>query len=492
MPASPWLALRQAQEAVAAGRPDEAHRLLDPLIAEGHRRAYKLSRAVVAAYAARARAALDQHNPDGAWHDLLAAESLNTGEKAVAELRHALARLSVAQAQAMLEAGRPIDTLDQLAKLRDRGVRHPDLDRLELAAQDWVHAAELADRGEFLRASDALDRIGPKLPCPAAGLDRFRAEVEGRHARFRAAVGRLMDAAEAKQWREAVAFAAEVLAAAPDHREAKAVRGKAWVAAAPETSDLAPLGPPHASAAGLSTPANAGAGRYTRWDSARPPEPAYTVVRPSADFPALSSAGGNAALPKRFLLWVDGVGGYLVCLSSRVTFGQATADGPVDVPLFADVSRTHAEVTRDAEGYVIESGRAVRVNGADTRRAVLACGDRVTLGASCQFVFHKPVAASSSARLELTSGHRLPVSVEAILLMGNELILGPAPDAHIPLKVPAPVLLYRSRDGLGVRVPGARFAVDDRPCTDRAPLPLPGVVCADAFTFAVEPVSGRL
>src|SRR5213078_2141129 len=52
-----------------------------------------------------------------------------------------------------------------------------------------------------------------------------------------------------------------------------------------------------------------------------------------------------APLPKRFFLWVDGVGGYLVCLSPRVTFGQATAEGPIDVPLFADVSRLHAEVT---------------------------------------------------------------------------------------------------------------------------------------------------
>src|SRR5439155_12101408 len=109
-----------------------------------------------------------------------------------------------------------------------------------------------------------------------------------------------------------------------------------------------------------------------------------------------SSSGGGAPLPKRFLLWVDGVGGYLVCLSSRVTFGQATAEGPVDVPLFAEVSRTHAEVTRDGEGYVIESSRGIRVNGTETKRSVLSAGDRVTLGSSCQFLFHKPVPVSSS------------------------------------------------------------------------------------------------
>jgi len=485
------LALRQAHEAVSAGRPDDAHRLLEPLLAEGHRRAYRMAREVVKAYTARARQALDLHNPDAAWRDLLAAESLNTGEKSVADLRQVLSRLALVQVRAMLESGRPVDAIDQISRSRERGVRHPELEQLEGVAQDWALAAELADRGEFLRAAAELDRVAPKLPSPLTGLDRYRAEVANRHARFSDAVARLYDAAEAKRWREAMDTAAEVLAVAPDHREAKAIRGKAWVAAAPETIDFAPF---EGSMAAARAP-EAVAARETRLESARSsglPQARPVRGAPLSGGAPLSSHPGSP-LPKRFLLWVDGVGGYLVCLSSRVTFGQATADGPVDVPLFAEVSRTHAEVTRDGEGYVIESGRAVRVNGSETKRTVLSAGDRVTLGASCQFLFHKPVAASSSVRLELTSGHRLPVAVDGVLLMGNELMLGPGPDAHIELPgLDAPALIYRSKDGLSVRVPGARYTIDDRPCTDRALLPLPGVVSCDAFTFAVEPVSGRL
>jgi hypothetical protein len=478
------LVLRQVREAVDAGRPDEAHRLLEPLLAEGHRRAYKLAREVVRAYTARARKALDQHNPDAAWRDLISAEALNTGEKAVADLRLALARLALVQVRAMLEAGRPIDTIDQIAKSRDRGVRHPDLEQLEVAAQDWIQAQELADRGEFLRAIAELDRVAPRLPSPRTGLDRYRAEVENRHARFSEAVARLYDAAEGKRWREAVAIAAEVLAVAPDHREAKAIRGKAWVVAAPETADFQPT---EGSAKNGATDLGA---RATRWESRQPPLAAAPAASASSGF---LSSGGGVPLPKRFLLWVDGVGGYLVCLSSRVTFGQATAEGPVDVPLFAEVSRTHAEMTRDGEGYVIESARGIRVNGEEAKRAVLSAGDRVTLGASCQFLFHKPVAVSSSVRLELTSGHRLPVAVDGVLLMGNELMLGPGPDAHIELPgLAAPVLIYRSKDGLSVRVPDLKFTIDDRLCTDRATLPLPAVVSSDLFTFAVEPVSGRM
>lgn len=233
MAGSAWLALRQAQEAVANRRPEDAHRLIEPLVAAGYRRAWRLAREVVKAYVARATKALDHDNPDAAWRDLLAAEALNTGEKAVAELRQTLARLGLVQAKAALEAGNPLDAVAAVGRLQDHGVRHPDLARLTEVAQDWVLAAELADRGEFLRAADDLDKLRPKLPCPPTGFDRFRVEVEARHARFRSAVGQLYDAAEARLWREALAAADAVLAVAPEHREAKAVRGKAWLAAAP-------------------------------------------------------------------------------------------------------------------------------------------------------------------------------------------------------------------------------------------------------------------
>ncbi|HVL11782.1 MAG TPA: FHA domain-containing protein [Gemmata sp.] len=480
MPDSPWLALRQAEEAVGKNRPEEAHRLIEPLIADGYRKASRLARDVVRGYVARATKFLDQNNLGAAWGDLLAAEALNTGDKSVAELRQTLSRLGLVQAAAALEAGEPLNTVATVGRLRERGVRHPDLALLESLAQDWGLAAELADRGEFLRCLAELDKVRPRLPCPTTGIDRFRAEVEDRHAKFRAAVGRLYDAAEARLWRDALAAAEQVLAVAPEHREAKAVRGKAWLAAVPFEGN----GRAGESAAGqadartLPYAANTAAATLTR--SVAPP-------------PLPLSSLGSAPLPKRFLLWVDGVGGYLVCLANRVTFGQATGEAPVDVPLFADVSRLHAEVTRDGEGYVVESGKGVLVNGKPANRAVLAAGDRVTLGATCQFLFHKPVAVSSTARLELTSGHRLPVAVDGVLLMGNELILGPGPESHVAIRgLPAQVLIYRSKDGLGVRVADGRFRIDDRPCHDRAALPLPSVVSSDAFTFAVEPVSGRL
>lgn len=526
----PWLSLRQAADAVAAGRPDDAHRLLAPLIEAGHRKAWRAARDVAKGYCKRATRSLDRDNTEAAWQDLLAAEALNTGEKCVIDLRQALARFGLVQARAALEAGDPERAAERAGRLRDRGVRHPDLPRVEEAAAGWLSAAGKADRGDFLPALDDLHRLREKFPAPTDGLDRFRSGVRGRHERFLDAVGRAQEASALRRWRDAVVAAEEALAAAPAYHVARTLRDKAWKAAYPDTDA-------HLSDAAVSN----GVDPFARTNShpgGTPPSndpspadpsavtsPAYAVAsmpriadrsdeeglrsrrsrRPEPPLPPSDRDFGSdrSNLPRRFLLWVDGVAGFLVCTGPRVTFGQAVlGGGPVDVPLFADVSRIHAELSRDGEGFLIEAGKAapaagaarpVLVNGKDVARSVLNPGDRVTLGTTCQFVFHRPVAVSGTARLELTSGHRLVHAVEGVLLMANEVILGPADGSHVFVPgVTDRVLLYRGKNGLGLRVLGKSAVVNDRPHDDRAALPLPAAVEADGVTFAVEPIGPRV
>jgi FHA domain len=198
---------------------------------------------------------------------------------------------------------------------------------------------------------------------------------------------------------------------------------------------------------------------------------------------------------ERFLLWIDGVGGFLVCLGRRVTLGQATPDAYVDVPLFADVSRVHAALTRDSEGYVLEGLRPLLVNGQSADRLLLQSGDRMTLGSTCQIQFRQPVPVSASARLDLVSGHRLALAVDGVLLMADTLVLGPGPQAHVIMpELNEAVVLYRHREGLGVRY-GGNLCVDGQRCRERGLLRSASTVTGDDFAFAVEPVgtgTGRL
>jgi len=162
------------------------------------------------------------------------------------------------------------------------------------------------------------------------------------------------------------------------------------------------------------------------------------------------------------------------------------------VPLVADVSRLHATLGRDAGGYVLEAVRPIQVNAKTATRALLQPGDRVTLGTSCQFLFRQPVPLSSTARIDLVSGHRLPVGVDAVLLMAETLVLGS--DAKVHINVPdlkESVVLFRHKDGLGLRHQGT-MTVNGQKCSQRGLLGCRAHVVAGEVAFALEPVGARI
>jgi hypothetical protein len=275
-------------------------------------------------------------------------------------------------------------------------------------------------------------------------LEVFHADLTRQQTLFPELLLRLHEAAQAERWREVLELAEQVLAQAPQHTEARALRGRAW----------------------------------------RALEPITVAASPTMSDP---EAGPVDPLPPRFLLWIDGVGGYLVCVGNRLTFGQATAGARVDVPLVADVSRLHATLTRDPEGYVLEAVRPIQVNGSTATRALLRSGDRVTLGATCQFQFRLPVPGSNTARVDLMSGHRLPTAVDGVILLAETLVLGPGPGSHIHAPdLKQPVVLFRHRDGLGMRHAG-EFRVNGQKSTGRTILPPSATVAGEDIAFAIEP-----
>jgi len=443
-----WLTLRQAQEALKNGRLEDAHRLLGQSAAQGHKRSWDLLQQLARGFVQRGEKHLHQDDPAAAWNDLMHAEQIAVAESGAGRLRQALVRLGVGQVRAMLEAGEPTRAAEIITQLRDRSVRQPELELLEEAAKNWGVAREQAGRGEFAQALQTVERVRRLLPGPMSRLEEFRRDLEERQSTFSALLGQLHEAAEQGRWRAVVDLSEQVLAAAPQHLEARKARARAWKAIEPVTV-------------------------------------AFPPAQANAAVPAQE-------VPQRFLLWIDGIGGYLVCLGSRVTLGQATPDAYVDVPLFADVSRAHASITRDQEGYLLEALRPLQVNGKAVEKALLAPNDRVTLGLACQFQFRQPVPVSTTARLDFVSGHRLPVAVDGVILMADTLLLGPGTHVHVSMPdLPQPVVLYRHKGGLGVRYPG-RLGVDGQSCRERGVLGPASTVTVDDFVFAVEPVGARL
>ena len=447
-----WLAFRQAREALKAGRLEEAHRLLSQPCVHGHKRSWELLREVTRGLVVRAQHHVDQGDLSAAWNDLVAAEQVNASDQDVYRLRQELIRRGIEQARRFLQAGEPARAAEVLTQLRNRSAEHAELPALEDAAQGWTQAREQAARGEFASAIAIMERVRRVFPERIGALEQFVKSLEQRHQAFSGLLVQLHQAVDHKDWREALRLAEQVLAMAPQHAEARKSRAHAWRAIEPET---------------IGMPARR---------ELEEPEPGKPDAR------------------ERFFLWIDGVGGYLVCLGSRVTVGQATPDSFVDIPLFADVSRLHASLTRDAEGYVLEATRPLLVNGQKAERTLLQNGDRVTLGNSCQLLFTQPVPVSSSARIDVVSGHRLPLTVDGVLLMADTLVLGPDSQAHVVVPdLQQPVVLFRQKDGLAMRAVG-EFSVDGERCRERASLRPTSFVIGDDFAFALEPAgtgSGR-
>jgi len=189
----------------------------------------------------------------------------------------------------------------------------------------------------------------------------------------------------------------------------------------------------------------------------------------------------------RFMLWIDEVGGFLVCLADKIILGQFTPSGGVDVPIMADLSRKHATIVREGENYLIVPERDVRLGGRPiTKAAALADGSSIGLDSSVQMRFRQPHPLSATARLEPVSHHRTQPSADAVLLMAESCVLGPGGSHHVVCRNwSRELVIYRDGAGLACRTTG-KVTIDDREYTGGGPLSLNSHVAAEDLSFSLE------
>lgn len=189
----------------------------------------------------------------------------------------------------------------------------------------------------------------------------------------------------------------------------------------------------------------------------------------------------------RFLLWVDAVGGYWVCLGDEIVLGQPVGPGQVDVPILGDLSNRHARIRRDGEGYLIEPIRDVWINGRRTTDVVpLHDGNLLQLGPKVKLAFRRPHVLSATARLDFVSHHRTQPSADAILLMANTCILGPKPNSHVVCRRwTEELVLYRHENKLFCRGPGL-LDIDGQQHQKKGPITRNSRVSGEQFSFCLE------
>ncbi len=518
------IVLRQAEEAARGGRFEEALALASRSDVADHHNAVQFRGRMALDLIARATRRGASDDLDGAIADLDLAERMGAPPDSLAAARLNLADRVAEEVRASLDSGDPTQALERVEELARHKVGGPALRRTREIAEAWRSALADGRRGEFGRAQEQLDRAerlasGVGAEGARQAIASAKVDLESRQRSANGSVESLYNALAEGKWPTILAAAEGVLALIPEHPAARQARSRAWQQIAAISPAAAAIWPARASrvppfaavspeatlaeSPSPSSPLPSASPRNAEGDGifwlggsepvapASPPSPTLSPSPSPSPSPLLSKAraaesGGSRG---RFLLWVDGVGGYLVCMDDRVLLGRAGPESPADVPLMGDISRNHAAIERNGESYLIRAYQSSFVNGKPViDQAILRDGDVIRLGSTVELEFRQPSPVSATARLAIVSRHRLPLAVDGVLLMDETCLIGGGGRPHIPApSIAEPVVLYRQAGALWCRAPGA-FEVDGKTCAARAPLTFRSSVLGDSFSFSLEPI----
>ena len=190
------------------------------------------------------------------------------------------------------------------------------------------------------------------------------------------------------------------------------------------------------------------------------------------------------------LLWVDGVGTYLLLPGSRTTIGRTGSSASPQIALSGDLAGYHAEILRIDDDYFIVAGQgSVHVDGQPTKRKLLADGDDIKLSDRCHVTFKLPTALSGSAVLSLRGGQRLDADVQDIILLSEHFMLGPKTTCHVRTPGEGEPVVLSCRDGEVACRAKEDVMVDGKPMGRNADIPLGQTVQIGNLTFTLTAAS---
>lgn len=188
-----------------------------------------------------------------------------------------------------------------------------------------------------------------------------------------------------------------------------------------------------------------------------------------------------------FVMWIDAVGGILVCRGDHIYLGQAIPGNRVDVPIQADISRRHVSIRRDEEGYLLLPIARVLLDGKlVTVPTPLVDGQLIDLGGAVQMEFHRPHPLSATARLTIISHHRTQPPVDSILLLADSCVIGPTRSCHVMARGMAQeVVLFEQGKQLQFRAAGP-ITIDDNEYERQGPVTEQSRISGEDFSLSLE------
>jgi hypothetical protein len=420
------LRLREARVAWQSGRVDEASALLAEKSLREFLPAKRLARDVAAKMVQRASEHFARGESAAGWDDLAAADLLGGQAEAIARLKQQYADAVLEEVMSDLIAGQAAAALDELPKLHAHGLADGRARACRQIAQLMRESSQAATRGHFTEAAAAntraaelakshasgpvtMERLAKRLSDEAVKLSRQGSDCQRLSAQMHAALA-------AENWSAALGAADAILAIAPQHAAATQARRRAWRAVGMDVTQLYRGGQ---------------RGGMVSLDWNRVEGRAGRRSTHASRFSEDDTVAGNET-PQRALLWLDAVGGFLVCLDDAIVLGQPAGGDKIAVPIMADLSRRHAVIRREAGAYVLEPLHRTQIDGREvTAPLVLADNQLIELGDNVKVRFNKPHALSATAKLTIESHHKTQPTADAVLLMADSCVLGPNRHCHV-------------------------------------------------------------
>ncbi|MEX2308326.1 MAG: FHA domain-containing protein [Pirellulales bacterium] len=409
------------------GRYDDAAAIVSSESLRDYLPAKQLALDVAGKMLQRASERLAHGDSVAGWQDLAKADRLGGHADEIAQLRRHYAERTLEEVRRYLAGGQTAPALALLEKLRKRGLTDERARLYQQIAQLVQEGDQAAARGHFVEAVAVLSRAASFAKADVlrdSTMDEMAARLHEQSGRRTAQAddchrlsAEMHAALAGENWGAVLSAADSLLAIAPQHAAAGQARRRAWRAVGMDVTQ-AYAGRRPAGIVSLALEKNVDrSGRRSTHRASRNSE--------------VDTVSGNEH-PQRALLWVDAVGGFLVCLDDSIVIGQPSPGERIAVPILADLSRRHAAIRRDAGSYVVDPLQRTSVDGREiTGPHVLSDNQLIQLGDNVRLRFRKPHALSATARLTLESHHKTQPSADAILLMADSCVLGPNRHCHV-------------------------------------------------------------
>ncbi len=391
-----------------------------------------------------------------AWQDLNDAVSIQTGDSTDFLARHQsrLIDSTVQHAESCLQRGQVTNANRLIEILTRRKIPDRRADEIISVCSLVGNAQVLAASGKWNESSRMLQQARALRPDMEFVESRLLANQQDEQA-VHQMTSKLRDALNQSNWGNVQTIAGQILQVSPNHQIAIDARRRCQSHYANQPAHRAEqvmiIDEPGVTEK-VDTVHTITDNETTRTSTSARRTLARPVVEPIAPLPELDQCNVRS-----FMLWVDGVGGYLVCTWPQVTIGRSVERSEVDIPIQADIRRRHLRIKRSANGYLAEP---LEINKPDdssvTRPTILGHGQKFDLGGGVQARFSMPHPLGGSARIDLISRHRTDPWSDAILLLGDALMIGPFESHHVRSpRLSEELLLFRRGNEIVLRAPGA-------------------------------------